>query len=502
MTKSEVTEHQEGYKNIENYSLLLKDNTILSSLEITLTKLMEIYNIAGLSFAIINDFNVVESKGFGVIDKNTNIPVTPRTLFQAGSISKPVTASVALYLVDQGILTLDDNINTKLVSWSIPENEFTQNEKVTLRRILSHTAGLTVHGFPGYTVNDQIPSLIQVLNGEQPANTPAVRVHAIPGSKWEYSGGGYTIVQQLLEDLLQKPFPELMSDIVFKNLHMLNSTFEQHLPPNLLPFAAHGSTITGEKILGDWHIYPEMAAAGLWSTPTDLANFVIELALSKHGKSNKLLSQFMTNEMFSSKFNSDENLDQMGLGFILGNKNHAGTFYHGGDDAGFQSILIMDSDSGKGAVIMCNSDFGYFINDFVLQIIAEHYKWTNTDLLNPLFIVYSTFLYEVLNQRGINFVLTNYNNLVQIVESYYKPNQDSLIYFSQVLTSKEKLKEASEFLKLQVSLFPSFWKSYNALGETYLKLGDNKLSLDNFKNALELDPNNALVLSNLQKDEI
>jgi CubicO group peptidase (beta-lactamase class C family) len=157
---------------------------------LNLKKLMQLFKVPGLSLAVIDNFQIVWAKAYGVVEAGSTTPVTTRTLFQAGSISKPVAASGALYLVEQGKLLLDEDVNQKLRTWKVPESEFTKNEKVTLRRLMSHSAGLTVHGFPGYDVNDPLPTLVQIFDGEKPANTPPIRVDLVPGTQERYSGGG------------------------------------------------------------------------------------------------------------------------------------------------------------------------------------------------------------------------------------------------------------------------------------------------------------------------
>ena len=205
-----------------------------------------------------------------------------------------MAASAALYLVEHGKLSLDNDVNEKLRTWKVPENEFTKDQKVTLRRLMSHSAGLTVHGFPGYDLNEPVPTLVQILNGEKPANTAPIRVDFLPGTRVRYSGGGVTIEQQLMMDVTGKPFPALMREIVLDKLGMTDSSYEQPLPPSRAAMTASGTRAHGKVIHGRWHIYPEMAAAGLWTTPTDLSRFAIEIALSKHGKSNRVLSEAMT----------------------------------------------------------------------------------------------------------------------------------------------------------------------------------------------------------------
>src|SRR5713226_1634135 len=246
-------------------------------LRMDLPQLMKLYNVPGLSMAVIDDYKIVWAKGYGVIETGSSKPVTPETLFQAGSISKPVAATGALYLVEHGKLVLDENVNEKLKTWKVPENDFTKKEKVTLRRLMSHTAGLTVHGFPGYDINGVLPTLVQIFNGEKPANTAPIRADIVPGTKERYSGGGVTIEQQLMMDVTGKAFPTLMRELVLDKLGMADSSYEQPLPPARAAMTASGTYADGRVVHGRWHIYSEMAAAGLWTTPTDLSKFAIKL---------------------------------------------------------------------------------------------------------------------------------------------------------------------------------------------------------------------------------
>ncbi len=183
-------------------------------LQLNLAQAMQVYNVPGLSVAVIDNYQIAWAKGYGVIETGSSTPVGTGTLFQAGSISKPVAATAALALVEKGKLSLDEDVNQKLKTWKVPENEFTKEQKVTLRRLMSHTAGLTVHGFPGYDVDAPLPTVVQILNGEKPANTDPIRVDFVPGTKFRYSGGGVTIEQLFMIDVTGKPFPQLLRDTV------------------------------------------------------------------------------------------------------------------------------------------------------------------------------------------------------------------------------------------------------------------------------------------------
>ncbi len=335
----------------------------------TIEERMKHYKVPGVSVAVIDNFKVEWAKSYGIKDIETKEPVIAETLFQAGSISKPVAAMVALRKVQDGKIALDEDINTRLTSWKLPDNEFTAKKKVTLANLLSHTAGLTVHGFPGYAVGEKLPTLPQVLDGAEPANTAAVRVNMQPGTKFRYSGGGTTIAQLAIADIEKKPYPQIAKDTVLSPLKMTNSSYSQPLPDDWRKKAASGHKGNGNLVEGKIHIYPEMAAAGLWTTPADLANFAIEVQLSLAGKSNKVLSKEMAEKMVTPFIE-----DHVGLGFFLEKHGNALYFGHGGADAGFRALLLMHRDKGYGAAIMVNSDNGQIMNE-ILRGIAREYGW-------------------------------------------------------------------------------------------------------------------------------
>ena len=199
----------------------------------TLEQRMRELGIPGVSIAVIDEGKVAWARAYGLRDTVDKTPVTVETLFQAGSISKPIAAMGALRLIKEGKLSLDDDVNAKLKTWRVPENEFTKDEKVTLRRLMSHTAGLTVHGFPGYAIGTDIPTVVQVLDGQPPANTSPVRVDVRPGSVYRYSGGGYTVMQQLIADVSKEPFESFMQSKVLNVLGMTSSTYSQNPAPAL-----------------------------------------------------------------------------------------------------------------------------------------------------------------------------------------------------------------------------------------------------------------------------
>lgn len=447
-------------------------------LQLGLQKTMELYKVPGLSVAVIDHFQILWAKGYGVIEAGSSKPVTRKTLFQAGSISKPVAAAGALALVEQGKLALDEDVNLKLKTWKVPENEFTKTEKVTLRRLMSHSAGLTVHGFPGYDVDAPLPTLEQILNGERPANTPPIRVDLVPGTKGRYSGGGVTIEQQLMIDVTGKPFPALLRQLVLDKLGMSDSSYEQPLPLARAVMTAGGTRRDGTAVHGRWHIYPEMAAAGLWTTPADLAKFAIEIALSKHGKSNRVLSEKMTEQMLTPV------VPEIGLGFFL-EKDNPGQFGHGGADEGFQALLTMNTDSGQGVAVMANSDNGIAVGEFVVRSVAKEYGWKKA----PEPGAFGT-LMLIAKLKGAEAALQRYNEFKKSGSDKYKVEEGTLNGLGYQLLYSGQEQDAIAILQRNVQEYPKSSNVYDSLGEAYAKLGQKELAIQNYKKALEFDPKN------------
>lgn len=334
---------------------------------IKLTDRMAALKVRGLSIAVIHNGKIEWARAYGVTTDG-GPPVTPATLFQAASISKPVSALAALHLVQSGKLDLDTDVNRYLKRWKVPSNRFTDQTKVTLQELLTHTAGMTVHGFPGYKSTDRLPTLEQVLNGTTPANTPAIYVDMPPGTQWRYSGGGYVVMQQLIEDVTGQPYSRFLKDAVLGPIGMSHSTFEQPLPRKLVGSVALPHDSDGQLLEGGPHTYPEEAPAGLWTNPSDLARYAIEVQSSVAGKSTRVLSQAMTRRMLSPGVN------HWGLGPNLGGSAEHPYFEHGGANAGYQCELIAYED-GDGVVLMTNSDNGGALMREVVGTIAYEYQW-------------------------------------------------------------------------------------------------------------------------------
>lgn len=368
-------------------------------------------HVPGLSLAIIQDGRIVSTRTYGVTDPGGSEKVTPTTLFQAGSISKSVAALGALHLVEAGKLDLDRDVNLTLTSWKLPTNAFTAQRPVTVRELLSHTAGLTVHGFPGYAVDEPRPTLVQVLNGAPPTNTPAIRVDTTPGAIWRYSGGGYTVLQQMMIDVTGQSFPEFMRRTVLDPVGMTHSSYEQPLPPALAATTAGGQYADQKPVKGRWHIYPEMAAAGLWTTPTDLARFAIEVQQAYAGRSSKVISPATARLMLTEVKGGD------GLGVFLQGTGNALTFSHGGRDEGFDAFFIATASTGQGLAVMINANDDSRMTDRIVDFVAKKYHWPSASSyvppvasaveVPPAQLQSYTGRYELSNNNMITFVVAD-----------------------------------------------------------------------------------------------
>jgi CubicO group peptidase (beta-lactamase class C family) len=339
-------------------------------------RLMKQFGVPGVSIAIIKDFKIAATHVYGVADVETGAPVTTETMFQAASISKPVAAMVSLKAVERGLFSLDQDVNTILKSWKLPGGPFTKERHVTPRSLMSHTSGAgDAFGFPGYAPAAALPSVPQILDGVQPpSNLRAVRLERAPLSGFEYSGGAVLIQQLALTDAVRKPFAEIAREWVLDPIGMGNSSFEQPLPPERATQAARAHDRSGARMGDPWHVYPEQAAAGLWTTPADLARFAIEVQRSLLGKSNRVLSQATVREMVTPV-----GVGPFAVGFQIAKEGEGWYFMHGGSNWGFQCFLMAHLRHGYGAVIMTNGDGGGALIPRLRRLIQQEYKWDALD---------------------------------------------------------------------------------------------------------------------------
>ncbi len=552
----------------------------------TLEDRMKHYGVPGVSIAVIHEGEIAYVKTYGVMDQETMAPVTENTLFQAASISKPVSAYAALRLVQQGKVDLDADINTQLQSWQLPENEFTTDKKVTLKNLLNHSAGTTVHGFLGYSPDLPVPTLLQVLNGEPPANSPAVIVDKVPEESFRYSGGGYNIVQQLMIDVEGKSFPEIMKEQVLQPLDMQHSSFDQPLTPPRLDLAATGYLPDGSMTKGKRHTYPEMAPAGLWTTSEDLAKFAINIQKTLKGDSTLGLSKEMTTKMLTPFVEEFE-----GLGIFINKKKDQVYFGHGGWNEGFSSELVAHKDKGYGVAIMINSNHPDFISELI-RSVALTYEWDDylpkykklpmdaeavADITGKYLVRGFDFLEvveendklmyrngagqdltELIRVSDSTYVVRDFDALFQFKENPEKENMDihiidsgtmepravygqlaegtklpllmlmegdfdgALSAYKDVMAKdkndpavnegninqlgyrfmgKDKNEVALNIFKLNTILYPKSFNVYDSYAESFMKMDQTDLAIENYKKSLSLNPQNQNAKNQLEKLE-
>jgi CubicO group peptidase (beta-lactamase class C family) len=340
-----------------------------------LAQRMEYYTTPGASIGLVDDGALAWAGGFGVRTMGTADAVTETTPFQAGSISKPVFALAVMRLVEQGTLDLDADVNGYLTSWRVPANGGWQ-PRITLRQLLSHTAGVTVHGFRGYPASGPWPTPLEVLQGVPPANTPEVIVDLMPGLTFRYSGGGTTIAQQVVVDVLGRPFPDLMRDLILDPLGMADSTFEQPLPAPMAARAAVAHPLNGQPLAGGANVYPEMAAAGLWTTAADLSRLAVEVMRTLRGERSALPLKLETVQSMLQPQLPAQAIGEhfVGIGWYCSGEGDDFCFGHQGVDEGFLAEMRVLPARGKAAAVIINAH-GWLLPVEIFKAIGREYGW-------------------------------------------------------------------------------------------------------------------------------
>lgn len=427
---------------------------------------MKYYKVPGVSIAVIKDYKIDWAKGYGLADTTKNIKVTTKTMFSAGSISKFVMAVTALKMVENRQIELEKPINNYLTSWKIAENDFTKKTPITLRMLLSHSAGTSQSSYFGFTPTQALPSIVEILSGAKISETRAVVVNSEPNVAFQYSGGGSIIAQLALMDISKKSFSDLTQELIFDKLGMTDSTFEQPIP---IKFTEQSSWAysSASWFKGMPYVYPQQAAAGLYTTPTDLAKFFIDIQKSYLGKG-KILKQPTTKQMLSAQQNVSDGSykEQIGIGPFLiqrtDNNDPNGVYFEfTGVNAGFLAYGIASVTNGNGAIIMLNS--GDDVNGLGKEIrraIAKTYDWTNflpTEIspinlsdqeLNQFVGRYRMSIDEVLYlRREKNYLVENINEGNDIY--CFPVAKDTIVFTDYNIKAGFKRNEKGEVISIQ-----------------------------------------------------
>lgn len=337
----------------------------------TIAEQMAKYKVNGMSIAVIHNYQIAWAKGYGWADVAEQKPMTTETLFEPGSISKTLNAVGILKLAQDKKVDLYTDINQFLKSWKFPYDSLSKGKKINLAQLLSHQAGLTVHGFPGHDINGPIPTVYEVLEGKAPSFTPAVRSAFEPDLYFQYSGGGTTISQVLLSDVTGQAYDVWMYENVLKPIGMVNSTYAQ--PPAKEKWSLCSSAYNGDgtPIERKFHVYPEQAAAGLWMTPSDLCRYIIDMQLAWKGKPSKVLSPEMV-KLHLTPYNNGPTA----MGTFIEGHDGVDYFQHGAGNDGFCGQFYGSMEDGYGVVIFLNSDNGRLLGE-VINSVAKAYNWKN-----------------------------------------------------------------------------------------------------------------------------
>ncbi|MEI3789276.1 MULTISPECIES: serine hydrolase [unclassified Chryseobacterium] len=442
----------------------------------TLKDRMAFYNMNAVSIAVIKNYKVEWAKAYGYADVAENRPASVHTLFQAASISKSINSLGQLKLVEQGKLNLDDDINNYLKSWKFPYDSVSKGKKISIANLLSHKAGLSVHGFGGYQRGKELPTIIQILDGLKPSNSIAVRSVFEPNLKFQYSGGGTTISQLILENTTGEKYEDYMLKNVLKPLGMNESSYNQPPSPDkeLLLATAYNN---GKEVNGKYHIYPEKAAAGLWTNPSDLAKYIIETQLSLLGKSNNILSKEMSVRRIENNY-----------GVFLSDFKGTKYFAHSGGNEGFVCYYIGSVEDGNGLAVMTNGNNFKLIEEILLSIASLN-QWKNYPIEPQKESIGLTIRKECL--KNIDKGIALYKDLKKNKPNDYNfSNENELNELGYEFLKDNQLDAALKIFDLNVYEFPKSGNVYDSRGEAYFNKKEYALSKSDYQKSLELDPIN------------
>lgn len=441
------------------------------------------FSIPGGAVAVIEDGEVILARGFGMADAAAGTPVSERTLFNIGSTSKSISAWGAMRLVSEGKLELDAPVDARLTRWHLPPSSH-DAAGVTLRRLLSHTAGLSVSGYRGWGPDDLIPTLEQSLSG-QTNGAGALELMAASGTAWSYSGGGYTLMQLLVEETAQKPFADYMRDAVLRPLGMRDSSFS--LTPLVLGQAARAYDELGEETPTPRFV--EVAAAGMYAPIGDMACYA--LASIGDARATSVLPAAMLELMTSAAPATD---GRFGLGYAIqpsgeGFPDGVARVGHDGGNRGWQSFFWVSRDKRDGLVVLTNGSNGWNVSN---QLVADWMEW-KTDQRFPIPRSIAATILKPLHEGGVAAAVARYQELKASAPGDYIFNPNELNRIGYALLHKGRVLDAIALWELNAREYPDDWNVHDSLGDGYAAAGPEhaEKAIASFRRSLALNPNNS-----------
>lgn len=447
------------------------------SLDSLVPALLEELATPGAAVALIRDGKVVVAKGYGWADRERGVPVTAATLFNIGSISKTVAAWGVMRLVEDGKLDLDAPVERYLTRWHLPPSEY-DHGGVTVRRLLSHTAGLSLHGYPGFNPSQTLPSIESSLSGATNGSGD-VRVIMPPGTRWQYSGGGYTIAQLLVEELTGRPFHDYMRAEILQPLGMTSSSYvwdDMVAARAATPYGPFGA-IPGPR-------FTAQAAAGLQTSLDDFVRFALA---SMSGARPDLATKVLPTRVVAAMQEPVGPSSDYGLGYgVVEVLDGARAVGHGGANEGWMARFLVVPRSGDGLVVMTNSTLGgnvhgYLFCEWGRAALAETRRCRKG---------IGAVITAAIARDGVEPAIERYWRLKRSDPERYDFREFHLNQVGYGLLRASRVEDAIAIFKTNVEAFPDAWNTYDSLGEAYMVHGDRQLAIENYRKSLELNPQN------------
>lgn len=451
-----------SFAQIKDSEKLSKQITALNNLKSSTAEMMSKYNLKGLSVAVFEDYKIIWTNQWGVKATDSEDKIDVNTAFSTASISKPITAIVCAILEEKGLINLDDPINKYLERWKIPKSNFTDGTDVTWKQLLSHTAGTSQGGFEDYYTGDSIPTIVESLQGKLlPRTKKPIEFLFKPGTNWEYSGGGYVIIQCALEDHFKKPLAQIVKENLLEPLHLQNSTMIQPNENGFLTNTAKVHNSKGQIIRTGIPITPQVAPSGLWSTPTDLALIAIEMQKALLGKGNKVISKAVAQKVTNIVTINGARGWSYGWQRSLGYGN-LDWFSHDGSNTGTGGDLIATMQNGNGIAVLANGDKPNRlpVMSYIKKEIISKLKWS-----------------KPIKTKRIKIP----SKLKNAVKGYYT----EILYGYDRLGTTKIVEENNVFYLYS----PYLKEDFDAPKSEMFYRGNNTFKIDNYPNEIQFDLN-------------